>query len=194
MNDTINTSDLDSPRDCIFSKIGVNSTDLSWFNPIACFQKSTIDSLRVEQGLPKRWQHLHHHYCFVESTIVLVSLVIWICLWYLLIHLLVNTARTKRKVCCRILFTSFRFYSIMQMGGVCLSQIIHFTFYFSMYTRTHLSANEICMKNLGMFFSLYYVFKKALKPLAGERKKWLQTICQFYAVTFFLNIITIARM
>ena len=61
-----------------------------------------------------------------------------------------------------------RFYIVIQLGGNSLSQVLHFLISMSQTWRTFMSANEVLMKNLGIFLVLYYCFKKASKPLPNK--------------------------
>ena len=52
-----------------------------------------------------------------------------------------------------------------------------------------MSIFEIILKNTGMFFVVYFVFKKASKPLGAEEKStWLKRLRYIYYINLMVNI------
>jgi hypothetical protein len=61
--------------------------------------------------------------------------------------------------------------------------------------RTQFSFLEILLKSVGLFQVIYFVFKKATKPLGSRDKKyWLDIIGYLFIMGFLLNVMFLVNM
>ena len=61
--------------------------------------------------------------------------------------------------------------------------------------RTQFSFFEILLKNIGMFTTIFFVFKKASKPLnKGERRKWMNRVNIIFLLGLPINIAMLIKI
>ena len=131
--------------------------------------------------------------CVCESVVIVVSLMVFAALLYSLIwHICIQLQKTTHWI--KVL-KSLKIQVFFFMNMVCFSQIVHYTMSISRNNRTQLSIFEVIIKNIGMFLVVYFVFKKATKPLGHDEKKlWLRRLRIIFFTNLLLNGLFVAMI
>ena len=131
--------------------------------------------------------------CVCETLVIVVSLMVFAALLYSLIwHTCIQLQKTTHwiKVLKSLMIQVFFF-----MNLVCFSQILHYAISISRNNRTQLSILEVIIKNIGMFLVVYFVFKKATKPLGHDEKRlWLRRLRFIFFTNLLLNGLFVAMI
>ena len=125
--------------------------------------------------------------CICESIILGLSLINIFPLSYILIK------HVQKKGAGAYRHSKFRIIVFMLL--ICVSQTVHYGIAIPMIFRVQFSFGEVLLKNIGAFQVVYFVFKKAAKPLGSQdKKKWLDIVKYLFLLGFGFNIFFLISM
>jgi hypothetical protein len=117
--------------------------------------------------------------------VVIVDLLFILPLLYLLYHSLIDCKRKKSKR------WRFQIFTVMLMGNI--SNLYYTVFVHRFIVIYSYSAIGVGIKHLGMFLSMYIVFKKASKPITN-RQVWLNWLKGGFVLFFILSLTKIIHI